>query len=134
MAFRHGSKASIKVNAVDLSVYLDTIDLDVKNDQADTSVFTNTWHQSISGLNGADCTLSGNYDPTASTGPAAVLFPLIGGAAVAILYYPGGILTGQDQHSFSAFVTGYKTTSKATDKVTFTATLKATGADTYTIQ
>ena len=77
--------------------------------------------------------LAGDYDPTATTGPQAVLFPLLGAAAFAVVVEPGGNLTGQVRRSFNALLTSYKESDKVADKVTFSATLLVTDAITAII-
>lgn len=131
MAFKHGRIAEITVNTKALSTYCDAADINVKVDTADTTVFTNTWKTYIAGLIGATLTLAGDYDPTVTTGPASVLWALLGAAPFAVLFYPAGNNAGQGtSHSFNALLTDYKEASKTTDKVTFAATLLVTGVDT----
>ena len=133
MAFRHGRMAEITVNTKALSLFCDTADLDINVDTSDVTTFTKTWKVAIPGLIGASLALSGNYDPTATTGPQAVLFPLLGAAAFAVVVEPGGNLTGQVRRSFNALLTSYKESSTVGDKVTFSATLLVTDAITPAI-
>ena len=132
MAFRHGRFAEISVNAVALSTYCDAADLDVKIATADTTTFTAAWETAISGLAGATFTINGNYDPTVTTGPAAVLTSIVQNDSVACFLEPGGSATGQRKAAFNAILTDYKESSKTTDKVTFSASFKVTGAVTWT--
>lgn len=132
MAFRHGRHADVSVDGDSLSAYCDEAEITLENDTAETTTFGSSWKTHIPGLNGASMTLSGNYDPTASTGPAAVLTALIGADPFPVLYHPGGNDTGQIQHSFDAILTSYSESSPVGDKVTFSAALIADGADTVT--
>src|SRR6267378_2259136 len=130
MAFKHGRLAEITVNTKALSLFSDTADINFKVDTADTTVFTNAWKTAIAGLIGANLTLSGGYDPTVTTGPAAVLTALLGAAPLAVIFYPAGNNVGQGtSHTFNALLTDYKETSKTTDNVLFSATLLVTGSD-----
>ncbi|MEA2538467.1 MAG: hypothetical protein QOF11_2701 [Chloroflexota bacterium] len=135
MAFRHGKNAQISVNAVDLSAFCDNLDLAIDVDTADTTMFGSNWKSAIAGLIGAKLDLSGAWDPTASTGPAAAIFACIsGGVPVACVHKPGGTLSGQRTNSFNALVTSYSEGSPVGGKVTFKAALLVTGAVTPTTQ
>jgi len=131
MAFRHGKNASITINAVDLSTFCDNLDLAVDVDTADTTTFGSTWKTALVGVAGAKLDLSGDYDPTATTGPASAIFACItGGVPVAVLHKPGGTAGGQRLNSFNAIVTNYGETSPVGGIVSFKASLLVTGAVT----
>lgn len=130
MAFKHGRLGEITVNTKALTLYLDTFDLDIQADTADTSVFTNAWHTYIVGLLGGSVTFSGDYDPTVTTGAPSVL-TLSLGTIIPIIVYPAGNNAGQGtSHTVSAILTNYKESSKTTDKVSISGTLLFTGVDT----
>ena len=133
MAFRHGRFAEITVNTKALSLFCDSADLNMDVDIADVTTFTKTWKVGLAGLIGANLELAGDYDPVATTGPQAVLFPLLGAAAFAVVVEPGGNLTGQVRRSFNALLANYKESDKVGDKVTFSATLQVTDAITAVI-
>jgi hypothetical protein len=77
--------------------------------------------------------MSGSYDGTATTGPAAVIETCIAnGTAWPIKFFPGGSASGQRQHVFNALVTNYSEASPVGDKVTFSAALLADGTVTST--
>lgn len=131
MAFRHGSKAAISVNANLLSAYCDNLSLGRDIDTAETTTFGLTDKTHIAGLLSGSLSLSGNYDPTTTTGPAAVLEGCLTGAVpVTCIYYPGGNVAGQRSHTFSGIVTNYSETSTVSDKVTFSSSILVTGAVT----
>lgn len=127
MAFRHGKYAEITVNSNDLSAFCDSAELSIDVDTAETSTFGSDWKTHLAGLAGGTIELSGNYDPTATTGPAAVLMALIGAAAFPVVLFPGGDVTGQRSHTFNAILTSYSESSPVGDKVTFSASLLADG-------
>jgi predicted secreted protein len=131
MAFRHGRLAEITVNTKALSTFCESADLSIDVDTADTSTFTSTWKTALAGLAGGKVDLKGFYDPTATTGPAAVLTALIGTAPFAVLVYPGGNTSGQVSRGFNAILTSYSEGSPVGDKVTFSASLLVTGAITF---
>lgn len=132
MAFRHGRFAEVTVNSVALSSFLDSCDLSMENDTAETTTFGKTWKTHLPGLNGASLSLSGNYDPTASTGPSATLVALLGAAAFPVVVEPGGDVNGQLRHSFNALLTSYSESSPVGDKVTISAEIIVDGAITTT--
>ncbi len=133
MAFRHGRLAELSINAVLLSTFTDSMDVQLKNSPADTTTFGAAWKTAIPGLNDGTVAVAGDYDPTTATGPAYVFTQLLGAAPFACVAYPGGNVAGQEIHTFSAILTDYKENSKVSDKVTWAATLLMTGADTITI-
>lgn len=133
MTFRHGKHASVEIAGNDLSQYCDNESLTIDVDTAETSTFGDDWKQFLAGMAGGNLSLGGNYDPTATTGPVVVLTGLIGGGPVAVVVYPGGNTSGQISHTFNALLTNYSETAAASDKVTFSASLLATGAVTTAI-
>jgi len=131
MAFKHGRAAEITVDGTALSSFCDTADLSIDIDTSDTTTFGASWKTAIEGLAGATIELGGNYDPTASTGPVAVLTGLIGNGAVTVVYKPAGSADSGLSRTFSAILTSYKESSPVADKVTFSASLLVTGAITF---
>lgn len=129
--FRYGAKALVTVNAVDLSAYCDDASIDVGIDTAETTTFSAAWKTFIEGLAAAKFSLKGNYDPTATTGPAAVLTGLIGGGAKNVVFNPAGTTATELKRTVSAILTGYSETSPVGGKVTFTASFQGTGAVTF---
>ncbi len=129
--FKYGAKAVVTVNAVDLSAFCDDAGIDVGVDTAETTTFGATWKTFIEGLASAKFSLKGNYDPTASTGPAAVLTALIGGGAKPVVFNPAGTTSTELKRTVSAILTGYAESSPVGGKVTFTASFQGTGAVTF---
>ena len=132
MAFIHGKNATVTVNAAALTSFCDNLNLSRDTDTAETTVFGVNDKTFLPGLIGGNMTLSGSYDPTASTGPAAVLEALLGAAPFAVVLRPGGGATGQRSHGFNALLTNYTETSGISDVVKFSASLLVTGAVTTT--
>jgi hypothetical protein len=126
MAFRHGKNAALTLNSVALSTFLDNLDISFDLDVADTTTFGSTWKSEIAGIPSGKIDISGFYDPTATTGPGAVLFPLVtAGTAVTALVYPGGNLTGQTLYTITtgAVVTSYSESSSVGGAVAFKASI-----------
>jgi hypothetical protein len=131
MAFKHGAKASVTINTKDLSAYCDDLSLGIDVDTADTTTFASTWKSAIEGLAGATLEISGAYDPTATTGPAAVLTGLIGAGAVACVVAPSGTATNDLKRTFNAILTNYTEASPVGGRVNFSASMLVTGAITF---
>ena len=130
MAFRHGKHGDVSVDGTSLTAYCDSQSLSISNDTAETSVFGISWKTFLEGMASGEFEIGGNYDPTATTGPADKLFGLIGGGAVTVILYPGGNDTGQQSYSASCILTAYNETSGIGDAVKFTASFQVTGAVT----
>lgn len=131
MAFKHGKVAEVTVNSVNLSAFCDSADLSISKENADTTVFGLNWRTNIGGLIGAKYTLSGNFDPTTTTGPASALATaLLVDTGVPVIYEPGGAASNQSR-TFSANVSGYNESSPVGGKVTFSCDLEVTGAVTF---
>lgn len=133
MAFKHGRAAEVWLGTNNLSGYLDQADKSTDVDTAETTVFGLNWKTYLAGLIGTTLSISGSYDGTSSTGPAALMETCIAnGTAWTWKYFPGGSATGQRSNSFSAFVTNYSESSPVADKVTWSAEILATGTVTST--
>ena len=133
MAFRAGRQAIVTVAGTDISASLSQADVGVTGGTGETTTFGASWQTFLATLLVGTCSLSGYYDPTASTGPAAVLVTAITGlAAVAVVVKPGGSTTGQRSASFSAILTGYSESAPVGGIVTFTCSMTPTSTVTYT--
>ena len=131
MAFRHGRNAQFFVGTTELTAYLDTADSSIDQDANETTVFGQNYRTYIAGLMGGQFSLGGSYDGTTSTGPIAALRAVqTGGTVWPMKYFPGGSASGQIQDSFSGFVTNVSYASSVDNKVTFTATVQASGTVT----
>lgn len=131
MAFKHGRAAQVYIGTAELTAFLDQADKSTDVDTAETTVFGKGWKTYLAGLIGTTLSISGSYDGTATTGPAALMETAIAnGTAWTWKFFPGGSASGQRSHSFSAFVTNYSESSPVGDKVTWSAEVLATGTVT----
>jgi hypothetical protein len=124
LAPRHGKAAALTLNTKDLSTFMENLDISFDVDQADTTAFGSTWKSSISGIPSGKLEFSGFYDPTAVSGPGAVLFPLVtAGTATTALVYPGGTASGQVLYTITSgcIVTSYSESSSVGGVVAFKA-------------
>jgi hypothetical protein len=128
VAFVHGSRGQVLLNGTDISAYCNSIDFPVTVDNADTTVLGLTWRTNLSGLRSAEMSLDGFYDPTASTGPAALMRAQIAGTVVGTLIYrPAGSVAGQYSHTMLGNITGYGESNGLDDAVAFSAAFVSSG-------
>lgn len=129
--FRHGMKASVVINSVDLSTFSNDVTLSVDIDVAETTSFAATYKTFIEGLASSKFDLKGSYDPTSATGPAAALTALIGTGSHTCVISPAGTVSLELKRTVSAILTNYTEDSSVSDKVTFSASFQGTGAVTF---
>lgn len=124
MAFVHGKGAAVSIDGDDLSAFANNITFNRTADSHNVTTFGKTSKVYVSGLKDGTATITGIYDNTASTGPGAVLRPLVGGAAVPLVYEPEGTGASKPIATVDAVVTGYEETVPVADMVTFSASLQ----------
>jgi hypothetical protein len=134
MAFIHGRVTFVSIDADDLSTYGTSVEFNRSADSHDVTTFGNTAHRKQSGLMDGGATINGIYDSTASTGPQAVLGPLVGGAAVELIYRPEGTGSSLPERTVDVIVTAYNESSPVADMVTWTAEVEFDGAVDLTAQ
>lgn len=127
MAFVHGKGTAVSIGGGDLSVYSNSVTFSRSGDTHETTTFGKNSKTYSPGLKDGTGSIEGIYDNTASTGPGAVLRPLVGGAAVAFAYRPEGAGVGKPNATVQALVSSYEETSAVADMVTFSAELQFTG-------
>lgn len=126
MAFVHGKNTVITVATKDLSEYTDSSELPRTADTHDVTTYGNDSHRKAGGLLDGSFTMSGTYENTASTGPRAVLQPLLG-TTVAIVRQPEGAGAGKAQDSFNAVMGKYTETNPVADMVKWTCEFELDG-------
>lgn len=129
--FKYGAKAVVTVNSNDLSAYSNDAGFDLDVDTDETTTFSATYKTFIEGLASSKFTLKGNYDPTASTGEAAVLTGLVGGGAKTIVFNPAGTTSTELKRTISMILTNYSESSPVGGKVAFSASFQGTGVVTF---
>lgn len=63
MAFKHGKDTEVWLHDIDLTSFLNSLDLKADTDTAETSTFGNDWKKFIPGQSGAVVDFAGLYDP-----------------------------------------------------------------------
>lgn len=136
MAFVAGHNTVVKYdNAAgslqDLSNYINSISgVDLPRATLETTGFGDSVKEFIAGLKGGQSiSLSGDWDATLHTHMTAV-DALTTGASQTLEFHPAGTGSGTPKMSVETFLTSYAVQSSVGDKVTWSASLQATGAVT----
>lgn len=123
----HGRVTVVKVATKDLSTFTKQSELTREADEHDVTGGGAVGHEVQGGLTSGKFTMSGTYDSTATTGPRAVLEPLIG-TNTAVIRQIEGTGTGLPQDSFTALLKSYVETSPVADMITWSAEFTVSGA------
>lgn len=139
MGFYHGKGLAFKLDSSagtlqTLTSYVDSVDLDDSVDMGETTTAGAEDKTFVSGQAEHDLSISGKWDDTATTGPDAVLFGIVGLETSATFEFgPGGSAAGKVKYTGECFLTGYKRSAPVGGVVMFTADFKITGAVTRTV-
>jgi hypothetical protein len=125
MPFRHGKATTFTIDSVSLSAFCTNVDLAIDVDMADTTTFGASWKTAVAGVPGGKMTLTGDYDPTITTGPAWKLAALVLAAApVTAAYNPGGAAGASGDWTLtSVYVSNYSESAPVGGVATFKADL-----------
>lgn len=138
MTAKHGKTTSTVINSLNISPHTRNCEWKRTGDTHDVTGYkaddTDTSKVYINGLTDGTATISGTYDTDATTGPAKVLEPLIGGAAVEFEYAVEGLGAGKPMRTCNVLVSSYNETAPVADIVTWTADLQITGPVAITAQ
>ena len=136
MAFRHGKNGALTLATKDLSTFIESMDWSVDVDAADTTTMGSTWKSAIAGIPSGKLDVSGFYDPTATTGPAAVFWAALSGLVpVTGLFYPGGTASGQELWTITTgcLVTSYAESSSVGGVVSFKGSIQIVALPVRTV-
>lgn len=134
MAFVHGKDTVVTVNSTDISAFTNTSEFNPTADSHDVTTYGKDGHVFSPGLTSGTFTLGGIYDSSTSSGPRAVLQPLVGAAATTVVRQPEGAGSGKPQDSFSGLLTSYTETSPVADMVAWSAEFQISDSVTSTSQ
>jgi len=138
MAFFHGKGLVFKIDnsagtLAALTAFVDSVDINNSVDMGETTTAGAEDKTFVSGQAEHDLSISGKYDETASTGPDAVLFGIVGLETTSTFEFgPATSTSGRPKYTGECFLTGYKVSAPIGGVVTFTADFKVTGAVTRT--
>lgn len=124
MAFVHGKATAVTIDGDDLSAYSNNVAFNRSAATHDVTTFGKGSKVYAAGLKDGTGTISGVYDNTALVSPGAVLRPLVGAAAVELVYMPEGDGTGKPSATVDVLVTGYEETAPVADMVTWSVSLQ----------
>lgn len=122
MAFSHGSVATLTINSVNLSAFLNEASLEIETDDAETTTFGNTAKTFIPGLEESTIELEGLYDPTADAA-----FNTMRRTVVPFVYRPAGAGSGLPEYTGNCFLTSYQVETTVDEAGTIEAEYMITG-------
>jgi hypothetical protein len=123
MALVHGKVTFVSLDGDDLSTYSNNVEFERMGDSHDVTVFGKDAHVKQGGLLDGTATISGFYDSTASTGPRAVIAPIIG-TVVELVHRPEGTGSSLPEDTVDVLVTKYTESSPVADMVTWSVDLE----------
>lgn len=118
MALIHGKSTVIKFGSSDLSTYTKSSEFVRKADTEDVTTYGKNDHVYAGGLGDATFKCEGMYDSTASTGPRAVIEPMVG-TEVVLTRQPEGTGSGKPQDVVDMIITSYTESSPVAGYVTW---------------
>lgn len=124
MAFVAAKGVVVTIDGDDLSAYSNSITFTRTADTLDVTTFGKNSKVYISGLKDATASVEGIYDSTAMTGPGAVLRPLVGGAAVTLVYRPEGTGSGKPEAEVDVVVNSYEESAEVAGVISWTAEMQ----------
>lgn len=134
MPFIHGHGTAVAIDGDSLSQFSNSVEFERTAEAQDVTTFGNNSMVYAAGLKDSTATIEGIYDSTASTGPGAVLRPLVGGDAVELVYQPEGVGTGKPVATVDVLVTSYSESAPVAEMITWSAELQGSGDIADTVQ
>jgi hypothetical protein len=133
MAKSHGKDTVVLLNSNDLSQWLNDSSWTRTPDSHDVTTYGNDNHVFDGGLGNGTTPLAGIYDTSTTSGPAAVIQPLVG-TVVPLVYRPEGTGAGKPERSVNVLVGEYQETHPVADYVMWTVNLQHSGDVTLSTQ
>lgn len=133
MAFKHGKGAKFKLNAIDLSAYIDNVEFSRSKDASETTTFGDSARDFIEGLRNSQITIGGKWDGAQNAADDRLNTVYTSTATVAFKYNPTGAdpATVNDPHyTGNCWMTDLRVTSPVEGVTVWTATLQVDGAIT----
>lgn len=120
MSRKHSNETIITVDDNDISKYSNASEIARSADSHDTTGYGKKSHVYFGGLKNGTFSVSGHYDTDETTGPRAVLEPLLG-TVVEVVRQPEGMGAGLPQDVFDALMTSYSESNPVADMITWSA-------------
>lgn len=133
MARVHSKNTVVLLGSDDLSEHLNDSDWTRSPESAKLTTYGQDNNVYGGGLGDGSTDLAGFYDSSTSSGPAAVLLPLVG-TNTTLVYRPEGTGSGLPERSVGVLVGEYKETHPVADYVGWTLKLQHSGDVTSTTQ
>lgn len=131
MAFVAGKNITFTLNAVALTSFISNISLTRSADNLDVTTFGNDDRDFIQGLKSAGLTISGYFDPNASTGPDKVLDTAYN-TGTGVSFNMTILGSPNVQYTGTCLVDNYETTGVVDNLAAFSASLRVSGPVTRT--
>jgi|SRR5262252_7328777 len=127
-ATRGAGNSTITYNAIPLTPYVMSPTLTNTINEIEATVLSSTAEESVAGLGSYQMQLEGNWEKALDDvlGPDSIS----GTLRTAVITFGSGAGMVTYTWTTKAFVTNYEISAAATDKLTFTATLRLNGAPT----
>lgn len=126
MAKVKSKDAVFTLDGNDLSTYITNVSFTESVDSEDVTTYGNDSHRKAGTLADGSITIEGWYDSTESTGPAAVIRPLLG-TVVAFEWQPEGTGAGKPETTGNVLVQSYTETAPVAGHITWAASLERDG-------
>lgn len=123
MTFVHGRGVYVSLGGNNLSSYCNTSTPERTADSHDVTTYGKNSHVFKGGLLNGSGTIGGFYDSSTSSGPRAIIEPLLG-TNVAYVDRPEGTGIGKPQRTVDALVTKYNETRPVADMISWSADLQ----------
>ena len=133
MSTSHGKKTVTILGGVEFTQVSNNSTVEITADKHDTTVYGKDWHVFDGGLLTGNFTMSGFYDTSQTTGPKAIIQPMVG-TKVTYIHRPEGTGAGLPQDTVTVLVEKYSQTSPVADYVTFSVDLQGSDAVVSSIQ
>ena len=118
MSLIHGKDTVLKLGSVDISQYTKSSEFSRKADTEDVTTYGKNDHCYAGGLGDGSFKCDGLYDNTATTGPRALIEPLLG-TEVVLTRRPEGTGAGKAQDIVDIIISSYVETSPVAGYVTW---------------
>jgi hypothetical protein len=123
MSLIHGRGVEVELNSVDLSGFCNTSTPERTADSHDVTTYGKTSHVFQGGLLNGTGTIGGFYDSSTSSGPRAIIEPLLG-TVVPYVDRPEGSGAGKPQRTVDVLVLKYTETRPVADMITWSCDLQ----------
>jgi hypothetical protein len=123
MAFVHGKGVYVSLGGNNLSSYCNTSVPERTADTHDVTTYGKNSHVFAGGLLNGSGTIGGFYDSSTTSGPRAIIEPLLG-TNTTYIDCPEGNLVGKPRRTVSAIVSKYTETRPVADMITWSADLQ----------